>query len=149
MLTKGIIQRIELPWEPGEWIDISPLGFRAIRRAREVRTLEQIKLFSAVQSVSSDATTQAMQVAADQIKQEITPESEAAAEAAREADAKRKRSDLNEYDVPTLLHEGIVAWSYEEKISPAAIDTLDEITAEYVAQHLIPQVESAEERKNG
>ena len=149
MLTKGIIQRIDLPWEPGEWIDISPLGFRAIRRAREVRTLEQIKLFSAVQSVSSDATTQAMQSAAEQIKQDLTPEAEAEKAAALEADKKRKAADLNEYDVPTLLHEGIVAWSYDEKITPAAIDTLDEVTAEYVAQHLIPQPEDAEERKNG
>lgn len=149
MLTKSIVEHIELPHEQGSWIDVHPLGFRALRRAREVRTLEQIKLFSAAQQTSSDATLQAMKAAAEAPKPESTPESEAAADAARDADRRRKLVDINEYDLSTLLQEAIVAWSYDAPISPANIDDLDEATAEYVARRLLPVPETHEERKNG
>ena len=115
-LTNSLTRRIDLPHEPGEWIEVRLPSYRVLQAARDARLrgidLATIQSFSAGQSRA------------------------------------RTPDPLDEYDLPSLLAECVVAWSYSATVTPQAIDSLDEQTAKLLGRALLP-VQSEEERTDG
>lgn len=128
MLTKGMTKRLELPHEPGQWIEVRELSFMAIRRAKEKAMLDQSRFLKELKPFLDDDVE------------------ERATEAASKA---RKRDPLLDYDLGVLMQEAVIAWSYDDKVTRESVLWLDQRTAEYVARAVIPAPETEDERKNG
>ena len=122
MLTKDLTRQLDLPHEPGAWITVRGLGYVALERARQRKLVDQIGLLRQLGDVQS---------------------------VANKAEASTDEPDpLAAYDLTALLEEAIVAWSYEEPVSPEAIHSLDEVTAKFVGHAVLPGG-TEEARKNG
>ena len=63
MLTRGVTQKIELPHEPGQWVEVRALSGLQLEAARDDRTLKAIRLARemgpALQAPMADAETRA------------------------------------------------------------------------------------------
>lgn len=129
MLTNRVRQRIELPHEPGEWVEVRALGHRALASARDVAQMRQVRAFKELGTDGIDA---------------ISALEARFADGAASADAK-PADPLAGYDVQTLLVEGIVAWSYDAAVTQANVEALDERTARLVARALVPEPERESE----
>ncbi len=127
MLTKGITKRVELPHEPGAWIEVKLLGYRQLEAAKQKRLFDQIKIF---RELGPQAPTVTPAIDPDGPVVPVVPD------------------PLNTYDQGMLLEAAIVAWSYDAKVTIDAIQSLDEQTAEYVARQVVLKPESDEDRKN-
>lgn len=137
MLTsKADPNTIELPHEPGEWILVRVLSGTHIQRAKAM--------------ASAEAAKKIREMGAGVVAEMQTGLSREAIEAVR---ATQTVDPLKGLDRRTMLHDGIIGWSYYEgKPTPADIDDLDEITMQYVAERLVPKSVSGEteaDRKNG
>ncbi len=112
-LVTSITERVSPPGEPdGTTITIRALGLGGLKRARDARSLE----------VAAQARAMGGEVMAAIQGAQVDPE------------VQRKRADpLNDYDVPTLLREAVVEWSYGE----IDIDALDAETAEWTAREVL------------
>lgn len=128
MLTRGITQRIELPHEPGQWVEVRALSGLQLDTSRDARLLKAVHLARemgpALQAPLADQETRA-----------------AVIEAARDP--------LNDYDRRALLHAGIIAWSYDAPVTLDNIDDLDDETMTVVARALLPPQRTEADRKNG
>ncbi len=127
MLTKGITKRVELPHEPGAWIEVKLLGYRQLEAAKQKRLFDQIRIF---RELGPQLPTGGVTIDPDAPVAPIIAD------------------PLNTYDQGTLLEAAIVAWSYDAKVTVDAIQSLDEQTAEYVARQVVLKPESDEDRKN-
>lgn len=128
MLVSRNAREVPIPHEPGEWLKLRPLSWKQLDDARKARTREAVK--SSVE-----------------MTREMGPELMAQIRSARtETAAESAPADPSEaYDRATLLRLGIVGWSYEEPVSPEAIDDLDEETAEWAARELLRPVTRTED----
>ena len=127
MLTSGVVRRVELPHEPGQWVEVRQLSGSQLERAREARSLRAIEIARAM--------------GPELLGAQISTEDRAAAVAVRDP--------LNDYDRTMLLLAGITAWSYQEPVSPDSIADLDDETMELIARELLPPDRSEAARKNG
>lgn len=150
MLVNTIKRRLDVPGEPGEWIEIRRLSWRQMDTARETRqtaVLLRVKalggdIFKALQEQAASAPAPVEAVAG------LPAESVALAEP--------ERPDAGEYDRAALLAAGVVGWSYADeagnrvKVSPATLDQLDEETAAWLATEILAfsRPATGEERKN-
>ncbi len=126
MLTGRIVKQVDIPHEPGEWLKLRLLPGKKLDEARE---LKQRQTLAGLREMGVD------------IWREFTAE--------RGGDSPATQDPLTYYDVDTLLRAGIVGWSYEEKVTPQAIEDLDAQTRRWAAETLLQMVEeSAEARKN-
>lgn len=133
MLTSRVpSRRLELPHEPGSWIEVRSLSGLQLQHARAAAQHERVLR---MQEMGPDMVTATIRNA--------DPEAIKAAQA--------ENSDpLSNYDRRTLLLEGIVDWSYTDApVTPENIDDLDEVTMQYVAEALVPKVATEDDRKNG
>lgn len=108
----GITKRLDVPNEPGQWIEIRMLSWLKLEEAKKARLAtiaEQARTFSGI-----DLTT-------------------AAANASQE-DLAAAQDRVASYDRMTLLREGLMAWSYTGDVDPA---DLDEPTAEWAARAIL------------
>jgi hypothetical protein len=127
LLTSKVTDTIALPHEPGEWVTVRMLSGAHLKEAREQRALTAIK----------------MQQALSGLELKVTDAQRAEAEAALKADP------VASYDRPTLLKHAIVGWSYYEGApTPEDIADLDEQTAQYLAERVIPQERSEADQGN-
>jgi hypothetical protein len=116
MLASKIAKRVEIPHEPGEWMQFRALGGKKLGEARQARSLAQIATLRAMGSDVLSAIKGAT---------------------VEDADEKPNASPLDEFDVDTLLRSGITAWSYDAKVNPANIDELDEKTRQWAAREIV------------
>ena len=123
MITSKATKRVDLPHEPGEWIDVRMPSLNILNRARQTQSRGAIELMQGVDMALLNTFGDRADVAAP-----------------------RERSA--EYDALTLLKGCITAWSYPEPLSYENIDELDEETVSAVVAVLLPPVVE-EERKNG
>ena len=128
MLTSKITQELPLPHEPGAVITVRLLSGEQLKRARQARAREALKAYGEL-SASVDLSTLPSQ--------------------AQDSAAVLEADPLASYDVGTLLAAGIVAWTYEEPVTPETIADLDEVTMDYVARALLPPARSEGERGEG
>ncbi|MDD5502586.1 MAG: hypothetical protein PHH26_03880 [Candidatus Thermoplasmatota archaeon] len=123
-LVTGVTKKVEIPHEPGKWMELKRLSWRQLEAAAEIQT---DILFERIKKMGSDIVA-AFQKAGKE--QEIDP--------------------LTKYDRGAVLQSGIVKWSYDAKVNEANIDSLDEETAEWAFREILslnnPRTE--EEQKN-
>jgi hypothetical protein len=143
MLTIGITDRRDIPHEPGEWIEIRKLSWKQLADARKVR---QEVVFSSVRAMGGEVIN-ALPKRCGQCGEE---KHEGACPPPEQRTDASAADPTNEYDRGTLLHTGIVAWSYDKPANVGNIDELDDVTAAWATAEIVAYntVPSEEERKN-
>ena len=137
MLTSKITKRIEIPGEPGMWVQVVRLGWRAKREASQANSDE---MFAMVKSIGSPMLLQEfmklMQEQAEQVE-----------EFRKKAQAK---NPLAGYDIGVVLRKGVQKWSYSDRVKPEEIDDQDADWARLVATEImeLSKERSEEEQKN-
>jgi len=102
-------QKVEIPHEPGEWIEFAPLSWR--------------KLSEASQAASEKAAE-----VASKMTERMNPEVMRAMQEVRRSDLDDQADD---YDRGVVLKAAIKSWSYGEPVTEEDIDALDYETAEW------------------
>lgn len=125
MITSNVTTDIDLPHEPGVKITIRMLSHGALKKARDVRMSDLAQMIGKI-----DMST--------------IPSGR---DAEKEADEEQERDPLIGYDLTTVLHKGIKAWSYPEKLNPENIDELDDETAQFIGREIVKL--SRRDRKTG
>lgn len=115
----GKTRRIELPHEPGQYIEIRDLSFLEIEKSKTRKLKDLMGMFSGVEMPDFKAP---------------------------EGLDDREPDPMAGHDIAYLLAKGIVGWSYEEKVSPEAVAKLDRETAELVVREILG-IEEDEARK--
>ena len=103
MLIGKATRKIDLPHEPGEWIEVRGLNRTQIGEAKRLKTLAVLTDYAPYMAQFAD----------------------------REVDPTVKET-VDSYDIDYILETAIVGWSYGE-FSKGETDQLDQKTAEYVA----------------
>lgn len=122
-------RRVEIPHEPGEWMDFRGLGWYDLKEAQEARRGDAFK----VQREMGPDLLLSMQ----KVRAELGA-------AASQAD-----DPVQNYDLETLLRLGIAGWSYPEPVTDETRRLLDPTTAEWAARQIVGVPETEDERKNG
>jgi len=112
-LVRGQVKRLDIPDEPGEWVEIKKLPWGLLEGARQKRTdvvIERTRawgaeMFEMLRGVQSSDVT----AAAD---------------------------PTNEYDRGFLLRHAVQAWSYDAEL-PDAVEELEEETADWLAKEIV------------
>lgn len=110
-LGKGRTRQVEIPHEPGEWMEFCDLGFMAKQRARELKSFEGVRLLR--------------EMGAD-IMQALPQDG-----------GGDNRRPVERYDWLSVLQEGIVRWSYVPAVTPESVALLDEQTAEWAVHEIL------------
>lgn len=118
-------KRIEVPHEPGQWMEIRKLSWRQLEAASDVATEAAMKRMK-----------------------EAGPEMMAALRKLVEGQVSGQQA--SNYDRHAVLKSGIAGWSYDEPVSDENIDLLDEETAKWAVDAILDLKKplSEEERKN-
>ena len=136
MLTSKVREKVELPHEPGQWIEIRQLSAQHLQEAREARAEFNLRagrrFFEMLQMRKTAGLDEP--TAEPETPDEDVPEPE--------------DNPLLNFDAFTLLKHGIVAWSYKEPVNVGNIADLDEETVELVARRIAPRPRTEDERKN-
>jgi len=128
--VKNLTDRIELPHEPGNFFILRKLTGKQLRKAAEIR---------------SDKGAAKMKLIGGDVM--------VALQSVRPADLEAAKTDpLSNYDLDTLLADGVANWdgpNYTEKFSKEELDTLDLPTMEWAGRTLVEISQVTEEdRKN-
>jgi hypothetical protein len=109
-----ILERLHVPDEPGQWIDVRQLGFVALQQVRDARQEKGL------------ATARQLGPEFMQTANPNDPEVK-----------KQLANPLNNYDREALITESVVAWSYELEVTPENIARMDEQTATWLFGKLV------------
>ena len=122
----GYTKRVEIPHEPGQWVEIRQLSKRQKEKAADVKT--DIALGKA---------------------KAMGPELMATIQNAQPSAIVREPT-VDAYDWATVLTFGIAAWSYAESVTVENIEALDETTADWAFKTILAfsGPPSEDERKN-
>ncbi len=135
MLTRNVTTVREIPGEPGCTMTFRQLGWRQLSEAEETRSA----------SVLRNLRTMGGELLRD--LQGIGDRGKVEEEAAQTNAA----DPLTKYDQATVLRSGIAGWSYPEKVTPEAIDSLDAATARWAALQILemglPPIEKDAEQR--
>ena len=125
-LTTSFSKRVEIPHEPGEWMEVKRLSWRQEDMAKEIKAENLLKQMKAM---GPDMVASVRKTARGQ-----------------EAPKDRK-ADLDQLFV---LQAGIISWSYDEEVSQETIERLDSETADWAFNEILKANEKTkEEVKNG
>jgi hypothetical protein len=111
-LVRGQVKRLDIPGEPGEWVEIKKLPWGLLEGARQKRTdavIERTRLMGAELF--------------EMLRGVQTPDATAT-------------DPTNEYDRGFLLRHAVQAWSYDAEL-PDAVEELEEETAEWLAKEIV------------
>jgi len=124
MLVKNITKQVDIPHEPGEWVLFRKLSWRQLDEAS---------------NLASDASFERMKKLGGDLLQALR-------DSAKQEDA----DTAVRYDRSYVLHNGIMKWSYDDEVSDANIDALDEETAEWAYYEILKlNQQTGAEIKNG
>ena len=121
MLTAGDTQRLEIPHEPGQWIEVRRLSWSRLDAARAAYLSKAVKKAKATGGL--DANLRSLCAGCRQVKHDgacLPPEERA---------DQSERSATYDYDDETLLQLAIAGWSYDKPVSAAAVADLSARTA--------------------
>jgi hypothetical protein len=110
-IVSKISKRIEVPEEPGQWIEIRMLSWLTLDKARKERMKELMgmrDLFVLLKDVTANGAAESVKAA--------------------------EQDPLQSFDQLTLLRSGIVSWSYGEGVAP---EELEEKTAKWAALEIL------------
>lgn len=132
MLISGT-ERVEIPHEPNEWMELKRLNAKKLGKAREAKTLSAMELMKAA---GPEFMAQARAAA-----------SETAAQRAATSDP------LDSFDAWKLCEYGIKGWSYDAEVTVANIEDLDETTLHWASREILRlsgvEANPVEASKNG
>ena|SRR6266545_1009691 len=128
MLVSKSVRRIELPHESGAWIEVRQLSFAELAAARDVQSRTALRRIEGLDFTKLRDLQQQVGVSNGEIG-ETDP--------------------LAAFDELTLLEAGIVAWSYEEPVTPENVRLLDEATAEVAARAIVGVGDPLAQTKKG
>ena len=114
LTTKLTPDRVEVPHEPGEWMEITTVSWSGLKIASRKNMAEVMKPFL-------------------DLPPEVLERLVGGAGGARAS----QEDSTDDYDKATILEKGIVAWSYDADVTPHNIAALDEETAEWAFQLII------------
>ena len=138
-LVRGQTKRVDIPDEPGEWVEIKKLPWGLLDGAREARTkavIESAKLWgtdmmAAINSGARKPPEDSRPPAhPDAPHQEVNSGIDQAAVRAARADR------YNEYDQKFLLLHAVQAWSYDAPL-PEGVTELDYDTAAWLKREIV------------
>ncbi len=117
-------RKVDIPHEPGEWMELKKLSWRQLALAADIQTDETIGRLKKLGGDLFKALTN------EKAKQELNP--------------------ALQYDRGFVLEAGISRWSYDVKVTKETIETLDEETAKWAFEEILDLNKplSEEERKN-
>lgn len=123
-IVTGATRRVDIPHEPGEWMELKRLSWRQKELATDVASKEGL---DRMKSLSGDLL-----------------------KALRELGKEQEQKLESKYDRGIVLECGIARWSYDAKVTKENIGALDEETAEWAFREILqlnaPRTE--EEQKN-
>jgi 23S rRNA U2552 (ribose-2'-O)-methylase RlmE/FtsJ len=124
MLISNQAQRVDIPHEPGEWMEIKKLSWRQLVLAADIQTDETI---SRLKKIGGD------------LFKSLTTEK-----------AKQETDSSLKYDRGFVLEAGICRWSYDADVNKENIENLDEQTAKWAFDAItgLNKPLTDEERKN-
>jgi 23S rRNA U2552 (ribose-2'-O)-methylase RlmE/FtsJ len=124
MLISNQAQRVDIPHEPGEWMEIKKLSWRQLVLAADIQTDETI---SRLKKIGGD------------LFKSLTTEK-----------AKQETDSSLKYDRGFVLEAGICRWSYDADVNKENIEKLDEQTAKWAFDAItgLNKPLTDEERKN-
>ena len=138
MLVSKIVEKLDVPHEEGQWVEIKNLSWKAMEEAvnnKQERDIGQVKrmggdVFEAImRSTNKDE---------DKKDDEGQPEK------------KVRGGTFESYDMETLLRKAIISWSYDGKPTLERIQDLDARTAKWLARQIYERnkPDTEEESKN-
>jgi len=136
-ITTNQKQRMPIPHEEGEWIEIRRLGWKALADNADAAT---------------NATLQRMKEMGADLLSGLRSGAAQASQDVPGVIAEAFADPLKDYDQGSLLRAGIVSWSYEAEVTPDNIDALDERTARWCAEAIVAYTKgdrTEEERGEG
>lgn len=142
MFVDALTQHLEVPGEPGEWMDLRPLSFLEIDEARVqgyIGMMETVGQMAPVQDQIQRIFT-AAEAAKKRTAEAAAGEESEEESSDPEADAALMAADddpLEGLDLTTVLKAGIVKWSYDRPVDEANISLLDEDTATWAAKAIV------------
>ena len=116
-------QTIALPFDEGQSVTIQKLSGRQLGKAREAN---QVAAVESLQRLGG-ATFQ----------RELAASGGGDPAVVAELLAKQRADPLNGYDRYVVLQKGIIAWTYEEKVTPETVDDLSEEAADFLARAIL------------
>jgi hypothetical protein len=116
MLTSKVTRQSNIPHEEGEWFRFRMLSGRQLEEASDRITA---KYMATVRAIG----TESLQALAKDATEATEPEV--------------PRDPVASYDVETLLKYGVVAWSYQDKLSPQMLSDLDDVTRVWAAREIL------------
>jgi hypothetical protein len=124
MLITDKTRKVDIPHEPGEWVEIKKLSWRQLTLAADIQTDETI---ARLKKMGGDLFKS---LSNEKAKQETNP--------------------ALQYDRGFVLEAGISRWSYDAEVSKKNIESLDEQTAAWLFEEILDLNEpmTDEERKN-
>ena len=140
LVTKDTTEQVPIPHEDGHWIQFRRLSWLEMTEAAETAERRSVKKMTQFGSEAVGAII-------------ASHEKTAAATADTDGDGDTtpaKAPTVASYDRESLLENGIVAWSYDEKVSPKTIKQLDAETARWAAKQIfeLSRERTKEERGN-
>lgn len=102
-IVTNIVKRVEIPHEPGEWMEFKRLSWRQLENASDIAT---------------DALMQRLKAMGGDILQVL-----------RQFGREQAQNATQSYDRKAILLCGISKWSYDAPVNEETIDLLDEETA--------------------
>ena len=112
--------KLDIPHESGQWMELTALSWKKLKKARKELQGEQIETMRAFGAELIAAFKD------ESVKEERLRQLE-----------KRQQYHVSAFALETLLRHGIHAWSYDEKINDETIAELDERTAIWAAEQII------------
>ncbi len=124
MIITDKTRKVDIPHEPGEWVEIKKLSWRQLTLAMDVQTDETI---SRLKKMGGDLFKS---LSNEKAKQEVNP--------------------ALQYDRGFVLEAGISRWSYDAEVNKKNIESLDEQTAAWLFEEILDlnKPMTDEERKN-
>jgi hypothetical protein len=124
MLITDKTRKVDIPHEPGEWVEIKKLSWRQLTLAADIQTDETI---ARLKKMGGDLFKS---LSNEKAKQEVNP--------------------ALQYDRGFVLEAGISRWSYDAEVNKKNIESLDEQTAAWLFEEILDLNEpmTDEERKN-
>ena len=114
MLVSGQTKRLDIPGEPGEWVEIKMLSWKELEAARSVR-------LKSVMDDLSDVDTEKLRDLAGGTARDIDDADDAGG---------------SQYDRLALLSASVAAWSYHAEVSEANLELLDEASAAWMHEQI-------------
>ena len=141
LVTKDITEQVPIPHEDGQWMQFRRLSWLEMTEAAETAERRSVKKMTQFGSEAVGAI-----IASHEKTAAATADTDGDGDAPKTA----KAPTVGSYDRESLLENGIVAWSYEEKVSPKAIKQLDAETARWAAEQIfdLSRERTKEERGN-